>query len=41
MTKYDNQYFKSVKEEDLPVRWMAPKSLDDGIFSHPSDVWLV
>lgn len=39
MTKYDNQYFKVSKDEDMPVRWMAPESLDNGIFSQSSDVW--
>ena len=35
-------YFCSTKEEEaisLPVRWMPPESLENGIFRYDSDVW--
>ncbi|XP_072767284.1 proto-oncogene tyrosine-protein kinase ROS-like [Anoplolepis gracilipes] len=36
---YKDQYYRSKKEALLPVRWMAPESLIDGIFTLQSDVW--
>ncbi|KAM4771019.1 proto-oncogene tyrosine-protein kinase ROS [Rhinophrynus dorsalis] len=35
--KYD--YYRKKGEGLLPVRWMAPESLIDGIFSSSTDVW--
>ena len=36
---YKNDYYKKEGEGLLPVRWMAPESLMDGVFSCQSDVW--
>ncbi|XP_053316144.1 proto-oncogene tyrosine-protein kinase ROS [Spea bombifrons] len=36
---YSNDYYKKKGEGFLPVRWMAPESLIDGIFTSRSDVW--
>ncbi|XP_072757205.1 proto-oncogene tyrosine-protein kinase ROS-like [Anoplolepis gracilipes] len=36
---YKNQYYRMKGEALLPVRWMAPESLVDGIFTSQSDVW--
>ena len=36
----DRDYYKSDKlENNLPVRWMAPESLQDLKYSVKSDVW--
>ncbi|XP_072766472.1 proto-oncogene tyrosine-protein kinase ROS-like [Anoplolepis gracilipes] len=35
---YKNQYYRT-EGGLLPVRWMAPESLVDGIFTSQSDVW--
>ena len=38
---YEKNYFRqsgSDKSVKLPVKWMAPESLSDGVFSEKSDV---
>ena len=36
---YKSDYYKKAGEGWLPVRWMAPESLMDGVFTAQSDVW--
>ena len=36
---YDSDYYRFSRQGMLPVRWMAPESLTDGIFTPKSDVW--
>jgi serine/threonine protein kinase len=36
---YETDYYRKGNKGLLPVRWMAPESLHDGIFSSSSDVW--
>ncbi|KMQ87935.1 proto-oncogene tyrosine-protein kinase ros [Lasius niger] len=36
---YKDDYYRMKGEGLLPVRWMAPESLMDGIFTSKSDVW--
>jgi len=36
---YKNDYYRKEGEGMLPVRWMAPESLVDGVFTSQSDVW--
>ena len=36
---YGMDYYKKGTRGLLPVRWMAPECLKDGIFNPPSDVW--
>ncbi|GIY31660.1 insulin-like peptide receptor [Caerostris extrusa] len=36
---FDSDYYRYNKKGMLPVRWMAPESLIDGLFTPPSDVW--
>uniref|UniRef100_A0A8C0V1M2 Tyrosine-protein kinase receptor n=1 Tax=Cyanistes caeruleus TaxID=156563 RepID=A0A8C0V1M2_CYACU len=36
---YKNDYYRKRGEGLLPVRWMAPESLIDGVFTSRSDVW--
>ncbi|XP_018419020.1 PREDICTED: proto-oncogene tyrosine-protein kinase ROS [Nanorana parkeri] len=36
---YKSDYYRKKGEGFLPVRWMAPESLIDGIFTNRSDVW--
>ncbi|KAL5273262.1 InR family protein [Megaselia abdita] len=41
MTKdvYETDYYRKLTKGLLPVRWMAPESLKDGVFSSASDVF--
>lgn len=36
---YQVDYYRKGNKGLLPVRWMAPESLADGIFTNKSDVW--
>ena len=36
---YDTDYYRKGGKGLLPVRWMAPESLYDGMFTTSSDVW--
>ncbi|CAG9816610.1 unnamed protein product [Phaedon cochleariae] len=36
---YETDYYRKGTKGLLPVRWMAPESLKDGLFSSSSDVW--
>lgn len=36
---YKNDYYRKDGEGMLPVRWMSPESLVDGVFTSQSDVW--
>nr|BBI47314.1 insulin-like peptide receptor 2 [Gnatocerus cornutus] len=36
---YETDYYKKDTAGLLPVRWMAPESLADGVFTSDSDVW--
>lgn len=36
---YEQEYYKSDKNMALPIKWMAPESLENGSYSVKSDVW--
>ncbi|XP_062302472.1 proto-oncogene tyrosine-protein kinase ROS [Osmerus eperlanus] len=36
---YKNDYYRKRGEGLLPVRWMSPESLSDGVFNKHTDVW--
>ncbi|XP_067209270.1 insulin-like receptor isoform X2 [Linepithema humile] len=36
---YETDYYRKGSKGLLPVRWMAPESLKDGVFTSFSDVW--
>lgn len=36
---YENDYYRKGNKGLFPVRWMAPESLADGVFTSQSDVW--
>lgn len=36
---YATDYYKIGKKGLLPIRWMAPENLSDGVFTSDSDVW--
>ncbi|CAC5423210.1 Tyrosine-protein kinase Mer,Tyrosine-protein kinase HTK16,Tyrosine-protein kinase isoform SRK4,Fibroblast growth factor receptor 2,Epidermal growth factor receptor,Proto-oncogene tyrosine-protein kinase ROS,NT-3 growth factor receptor,Fibroblast growth factor receptor 1,Protein sevenless,Tyrosine-protein kinase FRK,Insulin receptor,Putative insulin-like peptide receptor,Putative molluscan insulin-related peptide(s) receptor,Insulin-like growth factor 1 receptor,Insulin receptor-related protein,Fibroblast g len=38
---YKSDYYRKEGEGLLPVRWMSPESLVDGIFTTQSDIWYV
>lgn len=36
---YETDYYRKNNTGPLPIRWMAPESLKDGLFTSQSDVW--
>lgn len=36
---YSSDYIRKSDKELMPIRWMAPESLKDGIYTSHSDVW--
>lgn len=38
---YETDYYRKGGKGMLPVRWMAPESLKDGVFTSQSDIWYV
>mmetsp|Transcript_14578 Transcript_14578/g.37495 ORF Transcript_14578/g.37495 Transcript_14578/m.37495 type:complete len:526 (-) Transcript_14578:58-1635(-) len=36
---YSRDYYRMKGCSPLPIRWMAPESLEDGVFSSASDMW--
>ncbi|XP_022110931.1 insulin-like peptide receptor isoform X2 [Acanthaster planci] len=36
---YQSDYYRKEKGGMLPIRWMAPESIRDGVFTSSSDVW--
>lgn len=38
---YETDYYRKGGKGLLPVRWMSPESLKDGVFTTMSDVWYV
>ncbi len=34
------QYYKITAKGMLPLRWMAPESVLQGLFTLPSDIWM-
>ena len=36
---FESDYYRFSRKGMLPVRWMAPESLADGIFTPMSDIW--
>ena len=36
---YKSDYYRKDGQAKVPVRWMAPESLIDGVFTTQSDVW--
>ncbi|XP_022096145.1 fibroblast growth factor receptor-like [Acanthaster planci] len=36
---YDSNYYRLSREGKMPVRWMAPESVNEGVFTTKSDIW--
>ncbi len=36
---YEEDYYRVDGQGLLPVRWMAPESMIDGVFTAKTDVW--
>ena len=38
---YQSDYYRKERGGMLPIRWMAPESVKDGVFTTSCDVWWV
>ena len=38
---YSQEYYRKEGQGLLPIRWMPPESLQEGLFTTKSDVWYV
>jgi len=36
---YSHDYYRARTNKPLPIRWMSPESLFEGVFTSKSDVW--
>jgi serine/threonine protein kinase len=36
---YEADYYKKTSDDRVPVKWMAPESVSDRIYTSQSDVW--
>eukprot|EP00045_Choanoeca_perplexa_P011605 m.124044 g.124044 ORF g.124044 m.124044 type:complete len:822 (+) comp15689_c0_seq1:229-2694(+) len=36
---YTNEYYRMQGSNPLPVRWMGPEAIEDGVYTSSSDVW--
>lgn len=36
---YETDYYKPEQARPLPIRWMSPEAIRDGVFSSKADVW--
>jgi len=36
---YERDYYRIDRKGEMPVRWMSPESLRDGLWDHATDVW--
>eukprot|EP00049_Salpingoeca_infusionum_P011470 m.199363 g.199363 ORF g.199363 m.199363 type:complete len:677 (-) comp14939_c0_seq4:264-2294(-) len=36
---YASEYYRMTGSAAMPIRWMAPECLNDGVFDYSSDVW--
>ncbi|KAL3318953.1 DNA glycosylase/AP lyase ros1 [Cichlidogyrus casuarinus] len=36
---YKNDYYRTCNEPKLPVRWMSPEAIREGLFTTKSDIW--
>lgn len=36
---YESEYYRFNRRAMLPVRWMSPESIEDGLFTNMSDMW--
>ena len=35
----ERKYYRSASESELPMKWMAPESLENGTYSSKTDIW--
>ena len=36
---YESDYYKKTSDDRVPVKWMAPESVNDRLYTNLSDVW--